>query len=33
MAVDNPPSFYDDDLRKKQEKYDKSLKERMQFKK
>jgi len=33
MNIDNPPSFYDDDLRKKQEKYDKCVKERMQFKK
>ena len=27
-----PPSFYDDDLRKKEEKYSKSIKDRQAFK-
>jgi hypothetical protein len=30
--VDNPPSFYDADLAKKTEKYNKSIKDRAQFK-
>ena len=30
--VDNPPSFYDADLAKKQEKYNKSIKDRAAFK-
>ena len=28
VTIDNPPSFYDDDLRKKQEKYAKAIKDR-----
>ena len=32
VTVDNPPSFYDDDLKKKMDKYSKSIKERHQFK-
>lgn len=28
VALDQPPSFYEDDLKKKQEKYNKSIKER-----
>jgi len=31
--MDNPPSFYEADLHKKQEKYSKALKERDAFKK
>ena len=31
--IDNPPSFYEADLQKKQEKYSKALKERDMFKK
>ena len=32
QMIDNPPSFYEDDMRKKQEKYAKSLKDRAAFK-
>ena len=32
-VVDNPPSFYEADLNKKQEKYSKALKDREAFKK
>ena len=31
-TIDQPPSFYEDDLRKKDEKYSKSIKDRQQFK-
>ena len=30
--IENPPSFYDDDLRKKQDKYNKAIKDRAAFK-
>ena len=30
--IENPPSFYEDDIRKKQEKYAKALKDRATFK-
>lgn len=30
--IENPPSFYEDDLRKKQEKYSKAIKDRTAFK-
>lgn len=32
VQVENPPSFYDDDLKKKQEKYAKAIKERIAYK-
>ena len=32
-TIDNPPSFYEDDLRKKQDKYEQAIKERQDFKK
>ena len=28
VAIDNPPSFYDDDLKKKEDKYSKAIKDR-----
>jgi len=33
MAMDNPPSFYDDDMRKWSEKFSKAVKARDAFKK
>ena len=32
VSVDNPPSFYEDDLRKKEEKFAKAIKDRQNFK-
>lgn len=32
MTIDNAPSFYEDDIRKKEEKYTKSIQERQLFK-
>jgi len=32
QGIDNPPSFYDDDIKKKMDKYSKVIKERAQFK-
>lgn len=32
VSIDNPPSFYEDDLRKRQEKYSKAIKDRAVFK-
>ena len=32
VAIENPPSFYEDDLKKKHEKFSKAIKERQQFK-
>ena len=33
VAMDNPPSFYEDDLKKKDEKFSKAIKDRAAFKK
>ena len=32
LTIDNPPSFYDDDVRKWNEKFTKSIKQREQYK-
>ncbi len=32
MGIDNPPSFYEDDIKKRMEKYAKAIKDRNNFK-